>query len=64
VLRLDAALSTMEREAAEQGLDWEEVLTQRAREAVRAKELGLAGPQVAALMTAQNNPQADQRPED
>lgn len=36
-------VSTLEREAAEQGLDWEEVLDQRAREETHAKKLGLPG---------------------
>lgn len=39
--RMDASLSTLEREAAEQGLDWEEVLEQRAREKAHAESLGL-----------------------
>lgn len=39
VLRMGNGLSTLEREAAEQGLDWEEVLTQRAREQKRAAQL-------------------------
>lgn len=40
-LRLDTGLSTLEAECAEQGLDWEEVLEQRARERERMRELGL-----------------------
>lgn len=36
-------VSTLEREAAEQGLDWEEVLEQRAREEAHARALGLPG---------------------
>lgn len=36
-------VSTLEREAAEQGLDWEEVLEQRAREESFARSLGLPG---------------------
>lgn len=39
--RMEATLSTLERECAEQGLDWEEVLEQRAREQARAAELGV-----------------------
>ena len=41
-IRMNAGLSTLEDEAAEQGLDWEEVLDQRAREERRRRELGLA----------------------
>lgn len=40
-LRMDSGLSTLEKECAEQGDDWEEVLEQRARERTRMKELGL-----------------------
>lgn len=38
-LRMDNMTSTLEQECAEQGLDWEEVLEQRAREKRRQKEL-------------------------
>lgn len=40
-IRMNASISTLEDECAEQGLDWEEVLEQRARERSRQKELGL-----------------------
>ncbi len=40
-IRMDIGVSTLERECAEQGLDWEEVLEQRARERTRMGELGL-----------------------
>ena len=40
-IRMEAGLSTLEDECAAQGLDWEEVLAQRAREQTRLKELGL-----------------------
>jgi len=40
-IRMDIGVSTLERECAEQGLDWEEVLEQRARERKRMAELGL-----------------------
>lgn len=40
-IRMDAGISTLEEECAEQGLDWEEVLDQRARERERMRELGL-----------------------
>lgn len=44
VLRMDAGLSTLEQECAEQGLDWEEVIEQRAIERARFKALGLPYP--------------------
>lgn len=47
VTRMTNNLSTLEAECAEQGLDWEEVLEQRAAESRRYKELGLAEPAVA-----------------
>lgn len=37
-LRIDSGLSTLERECAEQGLDWEEVMDQRERERARQIE--------------------------
>lgn len=40
-IRMDANLSTLQQECAEQGLDWEEVLEQRAAEVARMRELGL-----------------------
>lgn len=40
-IRMEAGLSTLEEECAAQGLDWEEVLAQRAREKARLDELGL-----------------------
>jgi lambda family phage portal protein len=41
-IRMEAGLSTLEDECAQQGLDWEEVLEQRAREKSRMEELGLS----------------------
>ncbi|MDI9240746.1 phage portal protein [Lysobacter sp. LF1] len=41
--RIRNCVSTLEREAAEQGLDWEEVLQQRATEQRYAESLGLRG---------------------
>jgi len=41
-LRLEIGLSTLEDECATQGLDWEEVLEQRAREQSKMRELGLS----------------------
>lgn len=40
-IRVDANLSTLEDECAEQGKDWEEVLDQRATELARMRELGI-----------------------
>ncbi len=40
--RLEIGLSTLEDECATQGLDWEEVLEQRAREQTKMQELGLS----------------------
>jgi capsid protein len=40
-IRLEIGLSTLEDECATQGLDWEEVLEQRAREQAKMRELGL-----------------------
>ena len=40
-IRMESGLSTLEQECAEQGMDWEEVLDQRAREKSKMKELGL-----------------------
>jgi lambda family phage portal protein len=41
LIRVVGHLSTLERECAEQGLDWEEVLEQRSSELARMKELGI-----------------------
>ena len=41
-IRLQTGLSTLEEECAMQGLDWEEVLEQRAREQAKCHDLGLA----------------------
>lgn len=40
-IRMQAGISTLEHECAEQGLDWEEVVAQRARELQALKEAGL-----------------------
>lgn len=44
ILGMDAGLSTLQRECAEQGLDYEEVIDQRAREVELFKERGLPMP--------------------
>lgn len=43
-MRMDSLVSTLEQECAEQGLDWEEVLEQRAAERERMEELGIPDP--------------------
>lgn len=55
-VRLENNLSTLEDECAEQGLDWEEVLEQRAKEAERMKQLGL-NPAPARVRSNQNQPE-------
>lgn len=47
-MRVEIGVSTLENEAAEQGLDWEEVLIQRRREIARMQELGIPAPTWAA----------------
>jgi len=44
ILGMDAGLSTLQRECAEQGLDYEEVIEQRAIEAQMFREKGLPPP--------------------
>jgi lambda family phage portal protein len=51
-LRQEAGVSSLEIEAAEQGLDWEEVLEQQAREQAKRRELGLPVPADATAMAA------------
>lgn len=62
--RIRNNVSTLERECAEQGLDWEEVLEQRAREEQFAKSLGLPGAAAAAPTPgpAANNDDPDDEP--
>ena len=40
-IRMQIGLSTLEEECAMQGMDWEEVLEQRAREQAKLQALGL-----------------------
>lgn len=61
-IRLDANLSTLEAECAEQGLDWEEVLEQRRAEKQRMDELGLT-PAIAVPPAAQRDYPSDREPE-
>jgi lambda family phage portal protein len=64
ILGLDGGLSTLKRECAEQGLDWEEVIAQRAVEVRAFKENGLGLPDWTGGMdahdasTPQEEPQA------
>ncbi len=60
VLGMDAGLSTLQAECAEQGLDYEEVLDQRAKEIKRFQALGIPVPTWAGMQTAT---QASQKPE-
>ena len=52
-IRIETGLSTLEAECAEQGLDWEEVLHQQARERALREELGMSGPDTASVMQVQ-----------
>jgi len=61
-IRMDANLSTLEAECAEQGMDWEEVLEQRAAEQAKMKELGLL-PEVPVTPAGQRDYPSDQKPE-
>ena len=59
VLGLDAGFSTLEQECAEQGLEWEEVVRQRAIEVDLFKQLGLPRPDWNGVEPAQ---ETEQRP--
>jgi lambda family phage portal protein len=66
--RLDAGMSTLELECAKLGLDWREVLRQRAREDKLAKDLGLtlgaaAMAQLQGALKAEQGPQGDSEDE-
>lgn len=54
--RLGLNISTLEDECAEQGLDWEEVLDQRAREQKRMADLGLPPSKTSAPAAATDTP--------
>jgi len=49
---MDIGVSTLEAECAEQGLDWEDVVEQRAFERRRLQELGLPAADTGALIAA------------
>lgn len=63
-IRLRSGQSTLERECAERGDDWEEVMQQQAREMRKRKRLGLpvpgAAPMPAATMPAEQKPNDEQ----
>lgn len=63
--RLHTGISTLQQECAEQGLDWEDVLEQQAREQQKRRELGLpapgAAPMDAALIDEQAEDERDER---
>jgi capsid protein len=63
VMGMDATLSTLKRECAEQGLDYEEVLHQRAMEIRRMKELGLDLPDWAGKAAAAEAAQPEALPQ-
>jgi lambda family phage portal protein len=68
-IRMDSLISTLELECAEQGLDWNEVLDQRALEIARMEELGLnkSPTPKAPSASAQDTPQSpaeDQQSQD
>lgn len=55
VLRMEAGVSTLEAEAAEQGLDWEEVADQRAIEQRTYEKLGVPPPKWAQMQVPDNS---------
>lgn len=61
-LRIDARISTLEREAAEQGGDWELNLEQIAREAAEMERLGIA-PAATDLSVTSRTDMEDRRPD-
>jgi capsid protein len=63
-MRMDGMISTLDVEAAEMGLDWEDVLEQRAREIDRMRELGIPEPQWAMVMHSPEQDVDDGRTEE
>lgn len=57
ILGMDGGLSTLQKECAEQGLDYEEVLDQRAREIKAFNERGIPVPTWAGVQGVQKEPQ-------
>ncbi len=62
--RIEARVSTLEDECADQGKDWEEVAEQLAREKAKYEELGLAVDPVAKLSTPVERVEGQTAPED
>lgn len=64
LIRIEGGLSTLEAECAEQGVDWEEVLYQQARENALRKQLGIpipgAGKATAALPDTEDDEPDDE----
>ena len=58
-IRMEIGLSTLEDECAIQGLDWEEVLEQRAREQTKMQELGLPLPCIEPSTNDNNSSETD-----
>ncbi|WP_231606129.1 phage portal protein [Pandoraea apista] len=63
VLGMDAGLSTLKRECAEQGLDWEEVLAQRALEISAMERLGIPLPKWTGASPAEQVATPEEAPE-
>ena len=63
-IRIQAGLSTLEKECAEQGEDYEEILDQQAIEAAMRRERGLPDPNAALVAKAGPAPQDPEDPED
>lgn len=63
VLGMDAGLSTLKRECAEQGLDWEEVLAQRAIELDAFKRLGMKPPSWSGVESAEEASEPEEEPQ-
>lgn len=62
-LRIKARISTLEREAAEQGLDWQMVVAQIAREEAELSRAGVAAPDSGKLSTTKDDDEeADDKP--
>ena len=59
-LRIDSMVSTLETECAEQGLDWNEVLEQRALEKSRIEQLGLTPEVLAVTPLTKETPVAEE----
>lgn len=63
VLGMDAGLSTLKRECAEQGLDWEEVLAQRAIELKAFERLGMKPPSWSGVESAAEASEPEEEPQ-